>query len=121
MAYEYARAYQIALRDYVLAAKARPCMDCGVSYPSHVLQFDHVRGKKLFNLSSSWMTKSLRLIREEIEKCEIVCANCHSERTFRRSAKKAVSGEKVSGKKVSGKKALQKGRSQEGPYLGVPI
>lgn len=80
--------YQLRTRAMVLAAKDRPCMDCGIQYASHVMQFDHVRGVKAFGLNSAWRAKSFDSVVSEIAKCEIVCANCHSDRTFRRQKKK---------------------------------
>jgi len=57
------------------------CVDCGEARPV-VLEFDHVRGKKRQSISVMiqhafcWAT-----IEEEIEKCEVRCANCHRIRT----------------------------------------
>lgn len=63
--------------------KSKPCLDCGVSYPYYVMDFDHVRGEKLFNLSEVVNgAQSKKVILEEIAKCEVVCANCHRIRTF---------------------------------------
>lgn len=69
-------------RDFINAAKQVPCADCNTSYPTYVMDFDHVRGKKHFNLSkaAAAMT-SLEEIAAEIAKCDVVCANCHRERT----------------------------------------
>lgn len=64
-------------------AKDQPCADCGVQYPYYVMQFDHVRGEKRFNLGGGW-NNSMEAIKEEIAKCDIVCANCHAERTYQR-------------------------------------
>jgi hypothetical protein len=64
-------------------AKNVPCMDCGIQYPYYVMDFDHVKGPKKFNLhkgTRSGMNKVL----QEIAKCEIVCANCHRQRTHSR-------------------------------------
>lgn len=61
-----------------------PCADCGVSYPFYVMQFDHVTGKKLFNVADTSQWSSWKRVLLEIEKCEIVCGNCHAERTYRR-------------------------------------
>jgi hypothetical protein len=41
------------------------------------MDFDHVRGRKLFNIGASLSTVSLVRLLKEIAKCEIVCANCH--------------------------------------------
>jgi hypothetical protein len=67
-------------RKYIQSQKDVPCMDCGIKYPFYVMQFDHVRGKKMFALSNG-VRKSREVIDEEIAKCDVVCANCHMERT----------------------------------------
>jgi len=54
-----------------------PCIDCGESDPL-ILEFDHVRGikdKAVLDMMASHVSKK-RLL-EEIDKCEIRCANCH--------------------------------------------
>lgn len=85
---ERKRAGRYTARESALAviydAKAgHPCTDCGFSYPVVCMDFDHVRGEKKFNLSSSH-GYSEATIREEIAKCELVCANCHRIRTSKR-------------------------------------
>lgn len=71
------------LRIFVREAKERPCADCKVQYPYYVMQFDH-RGDKKFNLSWAYRMAGFNQIKAEIEKCDVVCANCHAERTHRR-------------------------------------
>jgi 5-methylcytosine-specific restriction endonuclease McrA len=73
-------------RNYVLAhLKIHPCVDCGESNPL-TLHFDHVRGRKRMNVSQMIQgAYTLKVLREEIEKCEVRCANCHSIRTQRNS------------------------------------
>ena len=80
------------LMNEYLASKA--CIDCGNDNPI-VLEFDHVRGSKRFDVSTmarggfSW-----RRVLEEIAKCEIRCANCHRIRTaFQRGWKGRVVAE----------------------------
>lgn len=66
------------LREIIDAAKAVPCMDCGRSYPTHAMDFDHVRGEKSFDVSRAVRTmKGVAVTLAEIEKCEVVCATCH--------------------------------------------
>jgi hypothetical protein len=62
-------------------------MDCGVRHPYYVMQFDHREGEKKFcdiaSLGLGGTTASVLL--GEIAKCDVVCANCHRERTHRRA------------------------------------
>ena len=72
-------------RKYVLDFLNRnPCVDCGEKNPI-VLEFDHRKGvEKVFIISSALSTKSyitLDLVKTEIEKCDIRCANCHRIKT----------------------------------------
>lgn len=69
-------------RALVLSAKDRPCTDCDVSYPAYVMQFDHRDpSQKWFTISSSMRSRTIAQLRAEIAKCDVVCANCHAERT----------------------------------------
>lgn len=68
-------------KDLLVAAKARPCADCGRSWPAVCMNFDHVRGTKLFGISSAVRWKSIEALQQEIAKCDIVCACCHRIRT----------------------------------------
>ena len=74
------------LRAYVRELKDNPCTDCGVVYHYSQMQFDHVRGEKLKDINRMMHDRhSIETIMKEIEKCELVCANCHALRTWRRS------------------------------------
>lgn len=73
------------IRQIIINAKTTPCCDCTKSYPYYVMDFDHVRETKTFNLSeaaSKW--RAIDTVEREIAKCDVVCANCHRERTFNR-------------------------------------
>ncbi|HEV7121375.1 MAG TPA: hypothetical protein VGN56_00955 [Candidatus Paceibacterota bacterium] len=68
--------------------RERSCVDCGFSgkeFP-YVLDFDHknIDTVKKFNIAS-WRHSvlSIEAVMQEMEKCELVCANCHRKRTFR--------------------------------------
>lgn len=71
-------------------AKKCPCADCGKLHPWWRMDFDHVRGVKLFGLGGRLTGNcSIRKILAEMAKCEVVCAHCHRDRThFRRLAQK---------------------------------
>jgi hypothetical protein len=62
--------------------KAHPCVDCDEMDPI-VLEFDHLR-EKSFAIGAELSRRSWDSILLEIEKCEVVCANCHRRRTARR-------------------------------------
>lgn len=71
-------------RRMVVEAKLRPCADCGIQYPYYVMDFDHRDGAlKEFALNSVHRITKRSILRE-IAKCDVVCANCHRERTHQR-------------------------------------
>jgi hypothetical protein len=74
------------IRDYKLANSV--CTDCGISYPPHVLDFDHLSDKSFQIGGNAHKNVGLDKIKQEIEKCEIVCSNCHRHRTYMRSINK---------------------------------
>ena len=77
-------------RKYIHEIKAlSPCKDCGMFYPHYIMDFDHLPGfEKLYNIGSDFSKiGSLKILKEEIEKCELVCANCHRHRSFMRLVK----------------------------------
>jgi hypothetical protein len=70
------------LQNYLLEyLKIHSCVDCKESNPV-VLEFDHVRGKKIRGICDMVRRgNSLTMIKAELEKCEVRCANCHKIRT----------------------------------------
>ncbi len=62
--------------------KNNPCIDCGEIDPV-VLEFDHRdTTTKKFSISNAIRQKiSIKSITEEIEKCDVRCANCHRRKT----------------------------------------
>ena len=63
------------------AMSSGPCTDCGFE-PTDPCQmdFDHVRGEKLMQPGLAILRATRKFV-EEINKCELVCANCHRLRT----------------------------------------
>lgn len=79
------RVLKAKIRAHIEEVKDVPCMDCGQKYAWYIMEFDHVRGDKLFNLADAGrLGKPFAKVLEEIEKCEVVCANCHRARTWQR-------------------------------------
>jgi hypothetical protein len=71
------------LANWVDTFKDVPCADCGVKYPPYVMDFDHLSAhEKLFPIGVLVNKRlSKDTILAEINKCEVVCSNCHRERT----------------------------------------
>lgn len=67
---------------FIRSLRDSPCMDCGDSFPMCCMEFDH-RGDKLHNISNIHK-RSWKIIRAEVAKCDVVCANCHCIRTHNR-------------------------------------
>ena len=66
------------IRDYVLDIKSKSqCKMCGYKEHPAALQFHHRLKNKEFELANA-KDYSLDRVKKEIEKCEILCANCHS-------------------------------------------
>ncbi len=82
--------YKEERRKWLEKIKDRPCIDCGVKYPPYIMDFDHKDGVVKI-ASISWLalhnTSNLEVIKLEIAKCELVCANCHRQRTHDRLKK----------------------------------
>lgn len=65
--------------------KNRPCQDCGRTYPPYVMDFDHRDIEiKNFTISPCVGSLAIKKLRNEIEKCDVVCSNCHRIRTWNR-------------------------------------
>jgi hypothetical protein len=79
------RKYKKETDDYIRELKtATKCADCNKNYHWFQMDFDHVKGKKDRAVSVMVGQKvSLKKIKAEIEKCELVCANCHRLRTYK--------------------------------------
>jgi hypothetical protein len=71
------------LRNYVLELLSNnACVDCGES-SILTLEFDH-RSNKNDNISNMiHLGTSLKLLKEEISKCDVRCANCHRAKTHK--------------------------------------
>jgi len=74
-------------RDKINLLKAAPCVDCGCTYPSEAMDFDHVRGTKAFTIGS-YSTRNWDVVLAEVAKCDLVCANCHRVRTKQRKSRR---------------------------------
>lgn len=75
------------IREWMDEIKSsNPCSDCKKIFPPCVMDWDHLPGsiktKPIAVLVKNRISKTT--IMKELEKCELVCANCHRIRTFTR-------------------------------------
>ena len=75
--------------DKINKLKDNPCTDCGGSFPPEAMDFDHTEDNKEYSIALLVSMNSLKKALVEIEKCELVCANCHRVRTKKRRAQLA--------------------------------
>lgn len=77
--------YKNKIKSFLKELKEKtPCSDCRKNYPFYVMEFDHREGvHKIDNISAMVAnTRPLLIVQEELLKCDIVCANCHRQRTY---------------------------------------
>ncbi len=90
-----ARVYErkAAIYEYIQDIKSQLCCtDCGERHPA-TLQFHHLNSEdKMFNIGDAVRDGiSLDRIKQEIEKCIVLCANCHAIRHYNMRNKKQIS------------------------------
>lgn len=86
----YVSAYKVKIREesairLVAYLREHPCVICGERDPL-VLEFDHVKRSKI-NVTELTAALWPRILKE-IQKCQVLCANCHSRETHRRANSK---------------------------------
>jgi hypothetical protein len=63
-----------------IAYKGSKCQCCGYNKHVGALEFHHIDpSKKDFGISAKGYTRSWENVRKELDKCVLVCANCHRE------------------------------------------
>lgn len=73
------------IKDEIRKIKeSTPCADCKNKYPFYVMDFDHREDENKEYCVSQMMGIGRSKILAEIAKCDIVCANCHRSRTYKR-------------------------------------
>lgn len=78
---EQSQKLKIYNRNYVWNYLSNhPCIICGEDDPV-VLEFDHRDPSEKFKEISKLMNYSTKRIIDEIDKCDVLCANCHRRKT----------------------------------------
>jgi hypothetical protein len=95
------------------------CADCGENHPA-ALHFHHKNPKeKEFNVADFVRSgKSVEALHREIEKCVVLCANCHAKRHYEQS-KKVLQTLGVSGQLAEMRALLEVTEEEEFAYAAV--
>lgn len=75
----------LEIKGIVDKLKSSPCSDCGNCYDPYCMDFDHRdQSTKIDSVATMVLSvRDLDRILKEIEKCDLVCSNCHRLRTKR--------------------------------------
>ncbi len=68
------------LREKAVEYKGGKCMICGYSRCQAALDFHHLdANEKEFGISKDGITRSWKKVQKELDKCVLICSNCHRE------------------------------------------
>jgi len=67
------------IRDLAVQYKGGKCQICGYNKYPGALDLHHINGKKEFGIGDKGYTRSWEKVKTELDKCILVCANCHRE------------------------------------------
>lgn len=81
-------------RKWAIEKLGGKCIICGCD-KHYCLDFHHKNpSEKTFSLSSFWHY-NIEMLKKEIEKCELICANCHREIHYLENNPKLASSEDI--------------------------
>jgi hypothetical protein len=79
------RRHQQFVRWYQALKTDTPCADCGLTFHPAAMNWGHLPGThKIADVGTLATQHSYGAVLREIEKCELVCANCHAVRSYER-------------------------------------
>ena len=58
------------------------CQKCGYNKYQGALIFHHREDNKSFGVAGRGHTRSWKRVKEELDKCDLLCLNCHAEEHF---------------------------------------
>jgi NAD-dependent dihydropyrimidine dehydrogenase PreA subunit len=65
-----------------VAYKGGKCEDCGGTFPNCVFQFHHRNPEEKKFTIGSGAHKAYEVVKAEVDKCDLLCANCHFIREY---------------------------------------
>lgn len=78
---EYVQKRRIKIKELAVAYKGGKCEnpDCGYKKYVGALEFHHIDKNKEFGIASKGYTRSWEKVKKELDKCVMLCSNCHKE------------------------------------------
>lgn len=74
------RETRIKKKKMLIDYKGGKCIKCGYNKCASALEFHHLNpNEKEFAFSASGLNRKDSILKEEVDKCILVCANCHRE------------------------------------------
>jgi len=68
------------IKEMAVEYKGGKCIECGYKKYIGALEFHHLNtAKKDFNLSNKGHCRAWEIVKKELDKCVLVCSNCHKE------------------------------------------
>lgn len=78
--YEILKRRRHKIKEALVEYKGGKCEICGYNKCIAALDFHHINPKKKdFNIAQTTSYKNMNILKSEIDKCILVCANCHRE------------------------------------------
>jgi hypothetical protein len=110
---ESRRQRRVIWRDRLAQLKNRPCKDCGKCYPPYCMDFDHLDpDTKVADIPLMLgRNASEERLLAEIEKTEVVCANCHRGREHKRYLQKNRSPVRLSPRQKKNKEIIEQAKN----------
>lgn len=82
---------RVAVKLRALAYKGGRCEKCGYSKCNRALSFHHLdKAEKSFGIGSK-LSRSWSVLQKELDKCVLLCANCHMETHCRKCSDTPIS------------------------------
>lgn len=83
--YNTNKRWAAGFKDWARTLKENPCVDCDLRYPYYVMQWHHRDPTtKIMDVGLLVGGRySKQKVLDEIAKCDLVCSNCHAERTHK--------------------------------------
>ena len=78
--YEVLKNRRYRVKEELIKYKGGQCEICGYNKCQNALEFHHLNpSEKDFSIASNSSYKNMEILKREVDKCILVCANCHRE------------------------------------------